>query len=395
MSVALAAQVCLALTPVFAFQAAPPTLDLARLLDDYSAGRFDQAVRAVQDAGAVQGNQLRTEWRTTGRAWIDADPAAKPRRLLAAASFALETENIRAEHGGWNFVMAGVCPLPPNAKDKNAKGPAGQCVMEWAWSLVAERGRPDEGERAWVLAAAALLSGMREYTLQYRLLPRAVPPDVPSTGLLPEALRRNPGDKRLALAQAIAAAARYTITTDGGGPAPMQLTTFVNIVGPTRAGIGPPRIDARADATQQLEALVDDPEVGPEARMRLGYLLWAGGDRDRSRQELATAAEAAKASDLRYLAHFLRGWIALTDNKFEEARPDMEAALDARPDSQSAALALSALELQRGEAARAETIAARSLENRPDDADPWRLFLYGHHPRLPALFAELRKQVMR
>jgi tetratricopeptide (TPR) repeat protein len=380
MTVAVAAQVCLVFTPVLAFQATPPGLDLARLLDDYAAGRFDQAVRAFEAAGDLKANQLRSHWRGTVRLWVDANPASKPRRLLATASFALETEHLRAERGGWNYMMTGVCQLPPNARNRDARGPAGQCVMEWAWSLLGERALADEGERAWVLAAAALLSGMREYAPLYRFLPRAVPPDPTSNGLLREALRRHPDDKRLQLEQAIAAAARYNITVDGGGSAPAQFTTIVNIGGVRTTANVPPR---------------DDAEVGPEARMRLGYLLWEGGDRDRSRKELAAAAKAAKDPELRYLAHFLRGWIAMTSNNFEEALPDMEAALAARPDSQSAALALSALELQRGEAARAETITARSLTNRPDDADPWRLFLYGHHPRLPLLIAELRKQVLQ
>ena len=44
------------------------------------------------------------------RLWIDAigaDLTAKPQRLLAAASFALETEHLRVERGAWMTPMAG------------------------------------------------------------------------------------------------------------------------------------------------------------------------------------------------------------------------------------------------------------------------------------------------
>jgi len=65
--------------------ASAPILDLARLLDDYSAGRFDRALSTVESAGDAQAMLLRTQWRGAGRNWIDADLTAKPQRLLAAA----------------------------------------------------------------------------------------------------------------------------------------------------------------------------------------------------------------------------------------------------------------------------------------------------------------------
>jgi len=51
------------------------------------------------------------------------------------------------------------------------------------------------------------------------------------------------------------------------------------------------------------------------------------------------------------------------------------------------------LELQRGDAGKAHDLAQASLDQRRADVDPWRLFLYGHHPRLAGLIAELRRQV--
>jgi len=199
---------------------------------------------------------------------------------------------------------------------------------------------------------------------------------------------------RLRLEQAIALSARYAVTTAGGGIAP-DFATLVSI----QRGGGPPafsrpRVDPREAAATALRALVDDPDVGAEARVRLGYFLWASGDVDAGRSELDAGAKATNDRDLKYLARFLSGWMVL-QTKPDEARTELAAALGIRPHSQSASLALAALELQRGEAARAEDLMKSSLTAKPGDVDPWREFLYGHYPRVSGLIAELRRQVTR
>jgi hypothetical protein len=70
-----------------------------------------------------------------------------------------------------------------------------------------------------------------------------------------------------------------------------------------------------------------------------------------------------------------------------------EAALKTRPRAQSAALALAALELQRGNAARADELAKESLAGQPPADDPWRQFLYGCHPELPARLQDFRMKL--
>jgi tetratricopeptide (TPR) repeat protein len=369
------------------FAAAPPALDLARLLDDYAAGRFDQSVRAVEQAGDAQAMLLRTQWRSAARLWVDADPATKPHRLLAVASFALETEHLRAERGAWSTPMAGVCVGDPRRPDE--KSPAGTCVIEWAWSLLVERGIADGAERAWVLAAAALAGGVRDFRVLYNPMPGVAPSD---GGLITDALRRHPGDARLQLEHAIATSARFSITIDGAGPAP-PIPAVMMFGRGGQLQLPRDRPDSRENVIAELTALAADPDVGAESRLRLGYLLWVLGDAERARAELGAAAAAASDADLRYLAKFLRGWIALTAHKPAEAIPDLEAALQIRPHSQSAVLALAALELQRGEAGRAHELAQASLATRPDDVDPWRWFLYGHYSRMPALVANLRREV--
>ena len=109
-------------------------------------------------AGDEVGRHLRRHWDVTARQWIDADPAQRPRRMLVAAAFALETEHIRAERGDWRMTDDPPC--------------AAACVLDWAQLRLVERGAPDEAERTWLLAAAALAGGVRDW----RYLQRPVEP---------------------------------------------------------------------------------------------------------------------------------------------------------------------------------------------------------------------------
>jgi tetratricopeptide (TPR) repeat protein len=351
-------------------------LDLARLLDLYAGGRFDEAVRSVAQAGDETGRHLRRHWDVSGRQWIDADPAQRPQRILAAVAFALETEHVRAERGDWRVTDDPPCPA--------------SCVLDWAQLRLIERGSPDQAERAWLLAAAALTGGVQDWRyLQRPVDPRRSTRVLP--GLMDRALLRFPGDPSLRLEQALAAAGRFNITVDG-----RRLAPTVMALPPAFGGRGfsvvPIRLDGQ-EAAGLLTALVDDPQVGAEARMRLGFLYWAFGRDEAARDALTKAAAQAGDADLRYLAQFLLGWIAIARGDSAAAIPPLEAALAARPGSQSAALALASLELQRGDAGKAHDLARASLDERRADVDPWRLFLYGHHPQWPARVAELRRAV--
>jgi hypothetical protein len=355
-------------------------LDLARLLDSYAAGRFDGAVREVAQANDEIGRRLRRHWSVTGRAWIDADPADWPRRALVAASLALESEAVLVERGDW--AVAGNPPC------------AGPCVLDWAQLQIVERGAPDAAERAWYLAAASLASGVRDWRYLQRTMTAAQQATL-LPGLMDRALVRFPGDIALRLEHALAAASRFSIVIDGAAP-PLGPAPSIVGLGPGRGrAMAPPRPTPQEIAADLLASLADDPHVGAEARLRLGYLRWALGHHDIARAELAGATREARDPDLRYLAEFLLGWTAIARGDAATARPHLEAALAIRPASQSPAVALAAIELQRGEAARAHDIARITEERRPNDVDPWRLFLYGHHAQLSARIAALRQQVHR
>ena len=351
-------------------------LDLRRTLDLYADGRFDEALQAVARAGDEVGRNLRRHWPVTGRAWIDADPGGRQRRLLAAAALALETENLRAERGDWRVSDNPAC--------------AAACVLDWAHLQLIERGEPDRAERAWYLAAAALSGGVRDW----RYLRRPADPARASRvtpGLMDRALIRFPSDPALLLEQALAAAGRFDIIGENGTAVPTIPLSSIPPEFRERLGLLILRDDA-GGAKDLLAALAEDPDVGVEARTRLGYLYWTQGNHDASRAELTAAISGARDPESRYLANFILGWTLAARGESAAAIRHLEAAVEARPGSQSAAVLLASLELQRGDAAKADALARASLE-RKLDMDPWRLFLYGHHPRLPELIAALRREV--
>jgi tetratricopeptide (TPR) repeat protein len=351
-------------------------LDLARLLDLYAGGRFDEAVNSVARAGDEAGRNLRRHWDVTGRQWIEAGPAERPHRILATAAFALETEHLRAERGDWRVTDDPPC--------------IASCVLDWAQLRLIERGPPDQAERAWFLAAASLAGGVRDW----RYLQRPVDPRRPTRvlpGLMDRGLLRFPGDPSLRLEQALAAAGRFNITVDSGRLAP-TLMALPPGFGGRGISVVPMRLDGQ-EAADLLTALVDDPLVGAEARLRLGYLYWAVGHDEAARDVLIKATAQAGDDDIRYLAQFLLGWTAIARGDSAAAIPQLGAALAVRPGSQSAALALAALELQRGDAGKAHDLARAALDEHRTDVDPWRLFLYGHHPQWSTRVAELRRAV--
>jgi hypothetical protein len=358
--------------------APPPSiapLDLPRLLDAYAAGRFDEAVETIAKAGDEVGRHLRRHWPLTGAAWIEAAPGERSRRLLAAAALALENETIRAERGDW----------------RNAGNPpcAASCALDWAQQRLVERGAADSAERAWYLAAAALAGGVRDVRYLYRPIDPARSVRV-LPGLMDRAVLRFPGDPALRLERGIAAAARFTLLIDTGTARPALAENTLRLL----SEMFRTRDATMSDATALLESLVDDPIVGPDARVRLGFLHWVLGNDEASRALLTTAAARATDDDVRYLAQFLLGWSAIGREDPVTATRALDASLAARPGSQSAAVLRAALALQQGDASAAHAAAAAALDRR-GDLDPWRLVLYGHHHRLRALVASLRTEVAK
>jgi tetratricopeptide (TPR) repeat protein len=414
---------CGGVTPLALEQQQPAAadLDVVALLELYESGRFDDAIARITAAGDRESRALRTQLRTEGSEWIDKARPNHARRLLVTAALALELEVLRVERNDWGSSNpTGNVFFHPSGRFRPiilSPSCQGACMLEWARTLLVERGSADAAVRAWFHGALALTEGHRDWRNVYTLLGPEAP--APGRALAHEAITAFPDEPWFQFDRALAMAARYNVTRDGVAPgsaaiAPAE-TVLERVVSVGRfqtanrtvtrmrlgAGQAPETGTANMPFSQPVSALEElvrlssDPVVGVDAQIRLGYLHWATGNSDAAQTTLKTAAEVADTADRRYLAHFLAGWIALRDGRDDAARESLAGALEARPNSQSATLALASLELKQGDADIAHARAESSLAERPRDDDPWRLFLYGRFPDLSRLIAEMRERVRR
>ncbi len=362
--------------------AQPARFDVRTVLTAYARGDVDGALSAAGRATRQQALAFRYALVSAGHSWIHEQPGDLSRRALAAAAFALEFEAARAEKGEWLRQSGSLC--------------SGQCVIEWACVVLQSRGPADEAERLWQLGAIALIGGVRDWT--FLVTPLAPPTRFPETGHWQHVRRRLPDEPRVRLARAVAIASRFDITMEMEAPREGQPTAQTGVRLPG-IQINPalPGLDRRRQpfdyATQQMSDLVADPVVGAEARLRVGYLHWRSGEYERALAAGRAAADATADPNLRYVAYFLAAQAAQTLGHFDDAEALYERALAERPHSQSATLGLAALRFLRGNASAAYDLVERSRTERPNDDDPWRMFLYGDFTKLPGLIRELRTKV--
>jgi tetratricopeptide (TPR) repeat protein len=361
--------------------AQPERFDLRTVLTRYAGGDFEGARAAVGRATRQQAQAFRYALVSAGHSWIHEQPRDLSRRALAASAFALEFEAARAEKGEWSR-QNNLC--------------AGQCVIEWACVVLRSRGPADEAERLWQLGAIALIGGVRDWT--FLVQPSQLGGRIPETGHWPHVNRRLPDEPRSRLARAIALASRFDVTMELDAPKEGERTGLsggrgsVIQINPAIAGIDRRRQPLEY-AMQEMLDLTANPVVGPEARLRVGYLHWRSGEYERTLEAVTAAARATTDPDLQYVAYFLAAQSSQTLGRFDEADRLYERALAARPHSQSATVGLAALRFLRGEAAAAYDLVERSRAARPNDDDPWRMFLYGDFTKLPGLIRELRTKL--
>jgi tetratricopeptide (TPR) repeat protein len=362
------------------------SFDIAAGLDAYARGAYEQALESARRLPADRMTELGLPVLQAGRVWVDRVPGDRPRRVLVAAAFALETQYIRAERGGW-LRSDGEPPC------------TGSCVLEWACALLQSRGAPDPVERTWLLATVALAGGVREWGfLHAPLTPPA--PRTQVRGHLIHALARFPDEPRFRLARAVAIASRLAVLPEMEAPREGELTgpawsstEIVRVVGPGVSLVGDIRAAQQDHARTQLTSLLGDPSVGAEARLRLAYLDFRARAYQDARKEALEAGESATDADIKYSARYLAAQAAQALGDLKGAEALLASALEVRPHSQSATLALAALKYRRGDVEPAYALVESSFRERAGDDDPWRMFLYGDFARLPSIIAELRRQI--
>lgn len=361
-----------------------PAMDMPAALDAYARGAFDKALDYARRLPSDRLTDLGLPILQAGRVWVERAPDERASRSLVAAAFALEMQYVRAERGGWT-------------RSEGEPPCTGACVLEWACALLQSRGAPDAFERTWLLASVALAGGVRDWAFLHA--PLSPPgPRTQTRGHLVHAMARFPDEPRFRLARAVALASRLAVLPEMDAPREGELTGPAPAVDVMRF-VGPgvvvmdPRTSQMEYVRQLLAGLIADPSVGPEAQLRLAYLDLRSRAYDDALRLARDAAEATRAPDIKYVAWYVAAQAAQALGDLNSAEALLKSALDVRPHSQSATLALAALRYRRGDAEPAYGLIETAFRERPTDDDPWRMFLYGDFTRLPSLVAELRRQI--
>ena len=349
------------------------------MLDRYAAGKFDEVLAELgaldQDFAAVL-NQLREQ----GPAWIDAGgPAARDKRRLVAATFAIEAARVDAWYEWkWLVLQPAMCQVQIPG-ERPIRG--GECynplnvvqwkapplLIEWACTLLRQDETPRPIERWWHMAAVSVaqLSEDTHFLVGDPAIGRGrgageiinLQDEIKHLG---HATARFPDEVRLKLAEGIA-----------------------------RDRIWP------VDATIAYQALADDLTVGGEAMARLAILQFRLNRPADALKSLDRADAVTRDPYVLYLSAYVRGRILESQKKIDDARTAWERAVTVWPHAQAATLALSSMLFQQGRRAEAQELTGAMLAADPLPPDPWREHVHGDDRLWPQLVGKLRAEILR
>lgn len=333
-------------------------MSITTLLDRYLAGHFAEVIDTIEVNDNY--NDLLKNLRKDAPYWIDAaGPADRPRRQLAAATLALEAARTGTVDD-WKLVQNFIRPeyiywkAPPK-------------LIEWGCQLLREAGPPTEAERLWHLAALAVAAraGDFEFLIGSPWEARGNPWD--ELLHLEHSAERFPRERRFALAQGIAVEWRLFPTSRAGA----------------------------AEAQHIFELLSEETGVGPEASVRLGFMLLRAGNLSRALTSLSSAAMRSRDPYVTYLAHYFRAKVFERQHLPDEAQAAYREALEVIPAAQSSSFGLAALLAARGTRAEAAALVDAALTAAPRPIDPWRAYGEADARFWPGLIARLHAEITR
>jgi tetratricopeptide (TPR) repeat protein len=373
----------LASVPVVVFaclasgRTSPATPPITELLDRYVAGQFDAAMAQLSERSDF--GDLLKQLKSDGPAWINAQgPAERPRRELAAATFALEAARVD-EWREWKWVQRQ--PSMDDFKDAPHAGsyqpldaltwkPA-PLFIEWGCALLRQHETPLPIERWWQLAALAVAQRGEDSQFLIGDLNIGLGAVADETGNpkaeithLDHVAARFPNEARFGLAQGIAREWHRDSL-------------------------------ARANALVAFEAVRNDLDVGAEAAMRVGAMALRAGHPGDALPILNDADRQSRDRYVVYLARFFKG------QAYEQLRRPVEAEITYRgaaatvPNAQSAAMALAALLFARDQRLEAQRLAEGAIASDPPAADPWREYAHADDRFWPRLIARLRAEILK
>jgi len=329
--------------------------DAMALLDRYARGEFDAVVTAI--APVKDFEPIYRDLKANAPKWIEAGGADRERRRLAAATFAMEAARIGSA-SDWKEVrmfmrLENIYWKPPSL------------LLEWGCRLMREAPAPTTNEHAWQMAALSVAGHAEDYEFLIGS-PWEERANKKSEILhLEHAIARFPEDRRLLLAQGIAAELRlYPRPRNAGGE----------------------------EAQAIFDNLKDDPEVGAESRMRLGAIAVRAGQPAQALPHLEEALRTSRDPFVTYLANLFTGQVLERQRDTAGAEAAYRRALDAVPRAQAATFSLAALLAVKGMRAEAASLVSASI-SAPLAIDPWRVYGDGDDRFWPERIAALRREI--
>jgi tetratricopeptide (TPR) repeat protein len=326
------------------------------LVDRYARGEFDAVTQAM--APIADFEPIYKDLKANAPKWIEAGGAAdRERRRLAAATFAMEAAEIGAARD-WKEVrmfmrLENIYWKPPSE------------LLEWGCRLMRDAPAPTPTEHAWQMAALSVAGRAQDYEFLIGSPWDGRANKGDEILHLEHAIGRFPKDRRMLLAEGIAA----------------ELRLF------PRA-----RNTGFKEAQQIFVGLKDDPEVGAEAAMRLGALNLRAGQASQSLPYLASASETSRDPFVTYLANLFMG--QAFDRLKDPARAEAayRRALSIVPRAQSATFSLVAILAAKGARSEAASLVSAATVT-PVAIDPWRIYGSGEYRFWPTRIAALRREI--
>jgi len=342
--------------------AAPP-LQITDLLDRYVAGQFDAAVSQISERTDFE--DLLDQLQRNGPAWIDArGPDERPRRELAAATFALEAARIGEWHE-WKWVQR-----RPETLAILSWKPA-PLLIEWGCARFREAVPPHPIERWWQLAALAVAQRGED--------PQFLVGDLNiglghTTGEI--------GNPDVEIRHLDHIAARF--------PSEPRFTLAHGIAREWHSDAA-----VRAKAMEVFGIVKDDLDVGAEATMRQGAMTLRDARPDNAIASFSDADRLSRDPYVVYLARYFKGQAYERLRRSLEAEIAYRAAVTTIPDAQSASMALATLLFAREQRAEAQRLAVGALSANPQPADPWREYAHADDRFWSELLGRLRAEIRK
>ncbi|TAK17051.1 MAG: hypothetical protein EPO35_03970, partial [Acidobacteria bacterium] len=309
----LALAIIIAAAPVNSHAGAGPGM---ALVERYARGEFDAVAAAIAPITDFQ--PIYKDLQSNAPKWIDAGgPADRERRRLAAATFAMEAARIGAARD-WKEVRMFI-------RLENIYWRAPAQLLEWGCKLMRDAPAPTPIEHVWQMAALSVAGRSEDYEFLIGSPWEGRANKGDEIMHLEHAIARFPKDRRLLLAQGIAA----------------ELRLFPR---PRNTGI--------KEAETIFANLKDDPEVGAEAKLRLGAMDVRIGQSFQAIPYLTASAQTSREPFVIYLANLFLGQAFERQKDPAGAETAYRRALATVPRAQSATFSLAALLAAKG--ARAE-----------------------------------------